>query len=108
MGPGVRAEPIAPGRGLPVSQPGTVLEDGTCMAPPWARPSVIRLDCTPMTGMVSETGLATAACWPDPRGATIGPVDARNAPTPLTTPFPPPPRPQRAHRATHMPPLPPP
>src|SRR5712691_2445307 len=87
MWPTMMAEPTAPGRGLPVYQPATVVEDGTCMAPPWARPSVIRSDCTPMTGMVSETGLATAACWPDSGGATIGPVGAGNAATPFTTPF---------------------
>src|SRR5690242_8657290 len=54
-------EPIEPGRGLPVYQPATATEDGTCIAPPDARPSVIRLVCTPISGMVSETGLATGA-----------------------------------------------
>src|SRR6266480_953671 len=51
-------EPMAPGRGLPVYQPATVVEAGTCIEPPAARPSVIRLVFTPISGMVSETGLA--------------------------------------------------
>ncbi len=55
------------------------------MAPPWARPSVIRLVRTPISGMMSETGLATAACRPDSGGATIGPVGAGNAATPFAT-----------------------
>src|SRR5260370_36630935 len=97
MGPAMMAEPIAPGRGLPVYQPATVLEDGTCMAPPWARPSVIRLVRTPISGMLSETGLATGDCWPDPCGATIVPVSARNAAAPSVVPSSTP----SAHGITH-------
>ena len=53
------AGPMAPGRGLPVYQPATVVDDGTCIAPSAVRPSVISRVWTPMIGMVSETGLAT-------------------------------------------------
>ena len=77
-------EPTDPGRGLPVNQPATVVEDGTCIAPPAARPSVIRLVFTPISGIVSETGLATGAAA-DCGGATIGPVGAGNAATPAAT-----------------------
>src|SRR6266566_4928799 len=71
-------EPTAPGRGLPVNQPATVVVDGTCIEPPAARPSVIRLVFTPISGMVSETGLATWATA-DCGGATIGPVGTGSA-----------------------------
>ena len=54
------------------------------MAPPAARPSVIRLVFTPISGMVSETGLATWAAA-DCGGATIGPVGAGSAATPAAT-----------------------
>ena len=53
------AEPMVPGRGLPVYQPATVVEDGTCNAPPAVRPSVISWVFTPIGGIVSQTGLAT-------------------------------------------------
>src|ERR1700722_13934080 len=62
------AEPMAPGRGLPVYQPATVVVVGTCRAP---------LDCRPRV-----TGLATATGSDDCGGATIGPVGAGSAPTP--------------------------
>src|SRR5437899_12647086 len=78
-------EPTAPGRGLPVYQPATVVEDGTCISPPEARPRVIRLVLTPISGMVSETGLATGAGAADCGGATIGPVGAGSAATPAAT-----------------------
>src|SRR5689334_1894708 len=78
-------EPIEPGRGLPVYQPATATEDGTCIAPPDARPSVIRLVCTPISGMVSETGLATGAGPADCGGATMGTVGAGSAETPAAT-----------------------
>src|SRR5438067_11892157 len=77
-------EPTAPGLGLPVYQPATVVVDGTCIEPPRARPSVIRLVFTPISGMVSETALtiwAAAACG----GATIGPVGAGRANPPAAT-----------------------
>src|SRR5690242_17199021 len=85
MCPTMMDEPTAPGLGLPVYQPATVVEDGTCMAPPWARPSVIRLVFTPISGMVSETGLATGAGAADCGGATIGPVGAGSATAPDAT-----------------------
>src|SRR6266576_4083860 len=84
MWPTMMDEPTAPGRGLPVYQPATVVEAGTCIEPPAARPSVIRLVFTPISGMVSETGLeiwAAADCG----GATIGPVGAGSAATPAAT-----------------------
>ena len=83
--PTMMAEPTEPGRGLPVYQPATVVEDGTCIAPPAARPSVIRLVFTPISGMVSETGLATGAGSADCGGATMGPVGAGSAATPAAT-----------------------
>src|SRR5271157_1274499 len=79
------AEPTAPGRGLPVYQPATDVEDGTCNAPPVVRPSVISWVFTPISGMVSETGLATGAGWADCGGAAIGPVGAGSAATPAAT-----------------------
>src|SRR5258705_1940011 len=84
MWPTMMDEPTAPGRGLPVYQPATVVEDGTCIEPPAARPSVIRLVFTPISGMVSETGLATCAAA-DWGGATIGPVGTGSAATPAAT-----------------------
>src|SRR6201995_6174122 len=78
-------EPTAPGRGLPVNQPATVLVDGTCAAPPAARPSVIRLVFTPISGMVRDAGAATGAGSADCGGATMGPVGAGSAPTPAAT-----------------------
>src|ERR1700744_1087070 len=79
------AEPIAPGRGLPVYQPATVVEPGTWIAPPLSSPSVISLVFTPISGMVRETGPATGFGGADCGGATIGPVGAGNAPTPAAT-----------------------
>src|SRR4249920_2140632 len=79
------AEPTAPGRGLPVYQPATDVEEGTCIAPPAARPSVISWVFTPISGIVSETGLATGADCADCGGATIGPVGAGSAATPAAT-----------------------
>src|SRR2546430_93580 len=82
MCPTMMDEPTAPGRGLPVYQPATVVETGTCIAPPAARPSVIRLVFTPISGMVSETGRATGAGSADCGGATIGPVGTGKTATP--------------------------
>src|SRR5450755_2496235 len=55
------AEPMAPGRGLRVYQPATVVVDGTWRPPPGATPSLIRRVRTPIAGMTSDTGRATAA-----------------------------------------------
>src|SRR4249920_2816967 len=79
------AEPTAPGRGLPVYQPATEVEEGTCIEPSAARPSVISRVFTPISGMVSETGLATGAGCADCGGATIGPVGAGSAAIPAAT-----------------------
>src|SRR5208282_4905342 len=85
MCPTMTAEPIAPGRGLPVYQPATEVVDGTCNESLDCRPSVISLVLTPMSGMVSETGAATGRGAADCGGATIGPVGAGIAPTPAAT-----------------------
>src|SRR6266702_1482502 len=69
MCPTMMDEPTAPGRGLPVYQPATVVEDGTCIEPPGARPRVIRLVFTPISGMVSEIGLGT---WAAATGGRAG------------------------------------
>ena len=68
-------------------QPATDAEDkgGTCSAPPAVRPSVISWVFTPISGMVSETGLATGAGCADCGGAAIGPVGAGSAATPAAT-----------------------
>ena len=79
------AEPTAPGRGLPVYQPAMEYEDGTCISPSAARPRVVSLVCTPISGMVSVTGAATGSGAADCGGATIGPVGAGRAPTPAAT-----------------------
>src|SRR5579859_3643113 len=79
------AEPTEPGRGLPVYQPATEVEDGTWSCPLDCRPRVIRLVCTPISGMVSDTGAATGFGSADCGGATIGPVGAGRALTPAAT-----------------------
>src|SRR5580692_7113335 len=83
MWPTMMDEPMAPGRGLPVYQPATetMFGGGTCNVPSEARPRVIRLVCTPISGMVSETGAVTGLGAADCDTATIGPVGAGNAPT---------------------------
>src|SRR5215472_14282364 len=55
------ADPMAPGRGLPVYQPATVVLPGTWSVPFRLRPRVTIGAFTPMAGMVSQTGLG--ACW---------------------------------------------
>src|SRR6516225_3408374 len=55
------ADPMAPGRGLPVYQPTTVVLPGTWSVPFRLRPRVTIGAFTPMAGMVSQTGLG--ACW---------------------------------------------
>src|SRR6516162_3440746 len=85
MWPTMMAEPTEPGRGLPVYQPATDVEDGTWSAPPASRPRVISWVCTPISGMVSETGLATGAGCADCGGATIELDGAGSAATPAAT-----------------------
>src|SRR5271154_5473224 len=83
MWPTMMDEPMAPGRGLPVYQPATetMFGGGTCSSPSGARPRVIRLVCTPISGMVNETGAATGLGAADCDTATIGPLGAGNAAT---------------------------
>ena len=52
---------MAPGRGLPVYQPATVVLPGTCRAPDLVIPSRISRVRTPIDGIVSETGPETCA-----------------------------------------------
>ena len=85
MCPTMMAEPIAPGLGLPVYQPATEVEDGTCNAPLDVRPRVISGVLTPINGMVSKTGRATGRGSADCGGATIGPIGAGSAATPAAT-----------------------
>src|SRR5690242_20247267 len=73
------AEPTAPGRGLLLYQPATDVDDGTCITPPAARPRVISRVFTPISGMVSETGLAGGVDCGDCGGATTGPDGAGSA-----------------------------
>ena len=61
MCPAMTEEPISPGRGLPVYQPATEVLDGTWSVPCRVMPSVIRLVCTPIAGMVRDTGAGAAA-----------------------------------------------
>src|ERR1035438_1023596 len=60
MCPAMTEDPIPPGRGLPVYHPATVLEVGTCRVCCAVMPSRISLLCTPMAGMVRDTGAGTA------------------------------------------------
>src|SRR5579863_732967 len=57
--PAMTADPVAPGRGLPVYQPTTVVVLGTWRVPSRFRPSVVTGARTPMAGMVSSTGFET-------------------------------------------------
>src|SRR5580658_2702160 len=71
------ADPIAPGRGLPVYQPTTVVVLGTCSVPFRLRPRLVIRALTPMAGMVRKTGLAVC-CWTadSESGAIAGPEGA--------------------------------
>src|ERR1700760_4079605 len=71
--PAITAAPVAPGLGLLVYQPVTVVLAGTWRVPSRLSPSVVIGALTPMDGMVSSTGFGTgraAACqvwvtaWP--------------------------------------------
>src|SRR5271170_5094991 len=59
--PAMTADPIAPGRGLPVYQPTTVVVRGTWRVPFGLRPRLMIGAFTPMAGIVSQTGLGV--CW---------------------------------------------
>src|SRR6516162_5356870 len=70
------ADPVAPGRGLPVYQPTTVVLAGTWSVPFRLRPRVTIGAFTPMAGMVSQTGLGV--CWTvdSDTGRTVRPEGA--------------------------------
>src|ERR1700722_9274554 len=57
--PAMTADPVAPGDGLPVYQPTTVVLLGTWSVPLGFRPRVVTGARIPMAGMVSSTGLGT-------------------------------------------------
>src|SRR5579859_1662963 len=67
------ADPIAPGRGLPVYQPATVVVPGTWSVPFRCRPRWRSEVFTPMAGMVSDTGAAGRAVVCSPTGLAVGP-----------------------------------
>jgi hypothetical protein len=67
-------EPIAPGRGLPVNQPATVVVAGTCSVPAGVRPSSISWVLTPIAGMTSLAGSATRRWLAASGGATRRPA----------------------------------
>src|SRR5882757_3446549 len=60
MCPAITEDPISPGRGLPVYQPATEVDVGTWRVPWAVMPSVTSLECTPMAGMVRDTGAGAA------------------------------------------------
>src|SRR5216684_7081920 len=60
MCPAITEDPTWPGRGLPVYQPATDAELGTWRVPCALMPSLVSLVCTPMPGMVRDTGAGAA------------------------------------------------
>src|ERR1700722_1986826 len=71
--PAMTADPVAPGRGLPVYQPTTVVVLGTWSVPFRLRPRLMIGALTPMAGMVSQTGLGGGWATDSETGATVGP-----------------------------------
>src|ERR1700729_1403548 len=67
------ADPVAPGRGLPVYQPATVVVPGTWSVPFRLRPRLMIGALTPMAGMVSQTGFGVGWTTDSETGATVGP-----------------------------------
>lgn len=61
MCPAMIEEPMAPGRGLRVYQPATVVLTGTCRAPDDVTPSLISLVLTPIEGMIRLASRATCS-----------------------------------------------
>src|SRR5271165_6183633 len=53
------ADPVAPGRGLPVYQPATAVLAGTCSEPDAVRPSLMSRVRTPIAGISRDRGVAT-------------------------------------------------
>src|ERR1700733_8405155 len=80
MCPTITAEPMAPGRALPVYEPATDVRDGTCSAPLGVSPRWTSVVLTPIAGMTRATGLATrrtdgsgtGACLPTGIEANVG------------------------------------
>src|SRR5580700_10213919 len=71
--PAMTADPVAPGRGLPVYQPATVVVLGTCRVPFRLRPRLLIGALTPMAGMVSQTGLGVGWTADSETGTTVWP-----------------------------------
>src|SRR5579862_3672744 len=67
------ADPVAPGRGLPVYQPVTVVLVGTWRVPFRLRPRLMIGALTPMAGMVSQTGLGVGSTTDSETGDAVGP-----------------------------------
>src|SRR5579863_3088380 len=72
--PAMTADPVAPGAGLPVYQPATVVESGTWRVPSRLRPRLMIRALTPMAGMVSSTGLGVGWTADTETGAIARPV----------------------------------
>src|SRR5712671_3530555 len=73
MCPAITEDPTWPGRGLPVYQPATEAELGTCRVPCALMPSLISLVCTPMPGMVRDTGAGAARAGEGAGAGATGP-----------------------------------
>src|ERR1700734_3768820 len=76
MCPAITEEPTSPGRGLPVYQPATEVTAGTCSVPLAVMPSLISLVCTPMAGMVRDTGAGAAGAGEEPGAGAADPDGA--------------------------------
>src|SRR5260370_18731770 len=71
--PTMTADPVAPGRGLPVYQPATVMVRGSWREPFRLRPRLMIGAFTPMAGMVSQTGLGVGWTADSETGTTVRP-----------------------------------
>src|ERR1700721_1458960 len=71
--PAMTADPVAPGRGLPVYQPATVVVLGTWRVPLRLRPRLMMGAFTPMAGMVSQTGLGGGGAADSEPGTPVRP-----------------------------------
>src|SRR5579872_6668224 len=72
--PAMTADPVAPGAGLPVYQPATVVVLGTWRVPLRLRPRLTIGAFTPMAGMVNSTGLGVGWTADSETGPTVWPV----------------------------------
>src|SRR5580693_4646436 len=84
MCPAITAEPMAPGRALPVYQPATDVLGGTCSAPLAVSPRWTSVVLTPIDGMTRATGLATRRTDGSGTGACL-PTGAAGRPVWLAT-----------------------